>query len=273
MVQHLDWCYVHLRRFYWTQLSGVSGFDTSTMILSNPTQSSFTGFSSTITTPSVTTQEDYNQWLVTALQALESGLEATISAEPMLYGTSLPSTGDNGTFFLKTDDDTLYVRYDSNWLPVTPEQDIATDPAVVALQNADTATSSAISSIESDIAALQAAVAGNDTDITALQGQPHHTYTVGTGTATSNPAGIYLTDEGGTTTGVTISGAGDLAVTDGATGITLDISAAESRIGAIEGDYLTSTDKQHLKLISLLSRQPSQTTQRHSATSVLCRQM
>jgi len=232
----------------WSQISGVNGFNTSTLILSNNTQAAFTGFGSTITSPTVTTQEDYNQWLVEALQELETDLQAVISAEPMEYGTTLPSTGDNGDFFLKTDENTLYVRYDANWLPVTPEQNIATDPAVVALQNADTATSNTISTIESDITALQGAVSSNDTDITALQAQPHHTYTVGTGTATSNPtAGIYLVDEGGTTTGLTINGSGNLAVTDGASGITIDITAAESRITTIEGDYLTSADKTELE--------------------------
>lgn len=232
----------------WSQISGVNGFNTSTLILSNPTQTSFTGFGSTITAPTVTSQEDYNQWLVEALVELETSLEAVIAAEPMEYGTSLPSTGNNGDFFLKTDENTLYVRYNSNWLPVTPEQNIATDPAVVALQNADTATGNTILTIESDITTLQAAVSSNDTDITALQAQPHHTYTVGTGTSTSNTTpGIYLVDEGGTTTGLTINGSGDVGVTDGASGITIDITAAESRITAIEGNYLTSTDRTQLE--------------------------
>ena len=94
----------------WSQISGVNGFNTSTLILSNETQAAFTGFGSIITSPTVTTQEDYNQWLVEALQELETDLEAVISAEPMEYGTTLPSTGDNGEFFLKTDENTLYVR-------------------------------------------------------------------------------------------------------------------------------------------------------------------
>ena len=235
----------------WTQISGVSGFDTSTLLLSNPTQTSFTGFSTTIPAPSVTTQEDYNQWLVTALQALETDLEACISAEPMQYGTSLPSTGNDGSFFLKTDENTLYVSYNSNWLPVTPDQNIATDPAVVALQNADTATDSAISTIEGDITTLQAAVASNDTDITALQAQPHHTYTIGTTTGTGQgdgfTPGIHLVDEAGVATSVNISGVGDVAIIEGANGITIGIAPAEARIAAIETDYLTSTDKAALE--------------------------
>lgn len=228
----------------WTQISGVSGFDTSTLVLSNPTQSSFTGFSNTITSPTVTTQEEYNQWLITALQSLETNLEATISAEPIQYGTDLPITSDDGRFFLKTDENRLYVRYSNNWLPVTPEQDITTDPAVVALQNSDLTTISAINNIESDIAALQLAIDGNDAEITALQAQPHHTYTIGTATATGNTtAGVYIADETNASTGVTITGTGNVGITDNTDGITIDISAAELRINNIETDYLTSTDK------------------------------
>ena len=232
----------------WTQISDVAGVDTSTLVLSNPTQSSFTGFSDTITAPTVVTQEDYNQWLVTALQTLETNLEATISAEPMQYGTMMPSTGDDGTFFLKTDENELYVRYSNNWLPVSPAQDISTDSAIAALQNANTTTSSSISSIENDIAALQLAVSGNDTDITALQAQPHHTYTIGTASTTSNSnTGIYIVDETNASTGVAISGAGNVEVADDANGITINISAAEQRISEIEADYLTSADKTSLE--------------------------
>jgi len=232
----------------WTQISDVAGVDTSTLVLSNPTQSSFTGFNNTITAPTVVTQEDYNQWLVTALQTLETNLEATISAEPMQYGTMMPSTGDNGAFFLKTDENELYVRYNNNWLPVSPAQDISTDSAIAALQNADTVTSNAISSIENDIAALQLAVSENDTDITALQAQPHHTYTIGTASTTSNSnTGIYIVDEANASTGVAISGAGNVEVTDDANGITINISAAEQRISEIESDYLTSADKTSLE--------------------------
>ncbi len=232
----------------WTQISDVAGVDTSTLVLSNPTQSSFTGFSNTITAPTVVTQEDYNQWLVTALQTLETNLEATISAEPMQYGTMMPSTGDDGTFFLKTDENELYVRYSNNWLPVSPAQDISTDSAIAALQNANTTTSSSISSIENDIAALQLAVSGNDTDITALQAQPHHTYTIGTASTTSNSnTGIYIVDETNASTGVAISGAGNVEVADDANGITINISAAEQRISEIEADYLTSADKTSLE--------------------------
>ena len=218
------------------------------MVLSTPTQATFTGFSGTITAPSVVTQEDYNQWLITALQSLETNLEATISAEPMQYGTTLPSSGDDGAFFLKTDESELYVRYNNNWLPVSPAQDISTDTAIAALQNADTATSNAISSIESDIAALQSAVSGNDTDITALQAQPHHTYTIGNATATSNTnPGVYIIDEANVSTGVLFNGAGDVSITDDANGITIDIAAAELRISNIETDYLTSVDKTSLE--------------------------
>ena len=232
----------------WTQISDVAGVDTSTLVLSNPTQSSFTGFSDTITAPTVVTQEDYNQWLVTALQTLETNLEATISAEPMQYGTMMPSTGDDGTFFLKTDENELYVRYSNNWLPVSPAQDISTDSAIAALQNANTTTSSSISSIENDIAALQLAVSGNDTDITALQAQPHHTYTIGTASTTGNSnTGIYIVDETNASTGVAISGAGNVEVADDANGITINISAAEQRISEIEADYLTSADKTSLE--------------------------
>ena len=232
----------------WTQISDVAGVDTSTLVLSNPTQSSFTGFSNTITAPTVVTQEDYNQWLVTALQTLETNLEATISAEPMQYGTMMPSTGDDGTFFLKTDENELYVRYSNNWLPVSPAQDISTDSAIAALQNANTTTSSSISSIENDIAALQLAVSGNDTDITALQAQPHHTYTIGTASTTGNSnTGIYIVDETNASTGVAISGAGNVEVADDANGITINISAAEQRISEIEADYLTSADKTSLE--------------------------
>jgi len=212
----------------WTQITEVTGVDTSTLVLSTPTQTSFSGFGGTITDPTVVTQEDYNQWLVTALKALETNLEATISADPMQYGTTLPTSGVNGAFFLKTDENVLYVRYNNNWLQVSPDQDITLDPAITALQNADTATSSAISSIESDIAALQTAVSGNDTDITALQAQPHHTYTIGTGTATSNTStGIYIVDEANTSTGVAISGTGNVGISEDANGITIDIASAE----------------------------------------------
>ena len=232
----------------WTQITEVTGVDTSTLILSAPTTTSFTGFSGTITEPTAVTQEDYNQWLITALKALEANLEATISADPMQYGTTLPSTGANGAFFLKTDESVLYVRYNNNWLQVSPDQDISVDPVITALQNADSAASSSISSIESDIAALQAAVSGNDTDIAALQAQPHHTYTIGTATATGNTTtGVYIVDEANVSTGVTISGAGNVGVNEDADGITIDIAAAEQRIAGIETDYLTSTDKAALE--------------------------
>jgi len=232
----------------WTQITEVTGVDTSTLVLSTPTQTSFTGFSGTITEPTAVTQEDYNQWLITALKALETNLEATISAEPMQYGTTLPSSGVNGAFFLKTDESVLYVRYNNNWLQVSPDQDISLDPVITALQNSDTATSNSISSIESDIAALQTAVSGNDSDITALQAQPHHTYTIGTATATGNtPTGVYIVDEANTSSGVAISGVGNVGISEDANGISIDIAAAEQRISGIETDYLTSADKAALE--------------------------
>ena len=142
----------------------------------------------------------------------------------------------------------LYVRYNNNWLQVSPDQDISLDPVITALQNSDTATSSSISSIESDIAALQTAVSGNDSDITALQAQPHHTYTIGTATATGNtPTGVYIVDEANTSTGVAISGVGNVGISEDANGISIDIAAAEQRITDIEGDYLTSADKTALE--------------------------
>ena len=235
----------------WTQISGASGFTTATLQLTNPTQAAFTGFGSTITPPSLTTQEDYNQWLITALQELETSLEATISAEPMLYGTSFPATANEGAFLLRTDENRLYVGYDGSWQPTTPDPDISTDPAITALESATDENATDIYYLDMSLATLQMAVYGNDQDIAALQAQPHHTYTLGTATATGQgdgfTPGIHLVDENGTSTGLNISGAGDVAIIEGANGITIGIAPAEARIQAIEDDYLTSSDKTSLE--------------------------
>ena len=228
----------------WTIVSTSSGISTATLALSNPTTEAFSGISDTLPDPVVSTQEDYNLWLVEALKALEAGLESNQSAEPLDMGTSLPESGTDGDFFYKTNNNTLYVWNDGSWHKAVPNPNLNNQQVIIDMKAVDTA-------LEAEIDALQVDVAAAQGDITALQGQPHHTYTIGTSTATGQgdgfTPGIYMVDEGGTATGLTVTGVGAIAVADGANGITIAAASIESTLSTIQADYLTSLDKTELQ--------------------------
>ena len=67
----------------WEQVTAPTGFSTSTLYLANPTVASFVNSGSTLPTPNITTQEDYNVYLFTALRALENAVEGVEAHQPV----------------------------------------------------------------------------------------------------------------------------------------------------------------------------------------------
>ena len=119
----------------WDQISGVNGFSTSSLQLSSGTTASLVGQGAILPAVSVSTQENYNQWLYQALVALETDLEDINSADPFLFGTALPTYTKAGIFFLDTNTLEVYVSYNNGWILVKPDQDISQDASVISLQN------------------------------------------------------------------------------------------------------------------------------------------
>lgn len=228
----------------WVAITSTAAFSTATLQLANPTTSAFGAANTIITEPVGNTQEDYNTWVYAAVMELEAAIEATTSAEPLAMGTSLPTTGTDGDFFYKTNNNTLFVYNNGSYHKAVPNQDIGNDSNVIALQDKDVV-------IEADIAALESDVSGIQTSVTALQAQPHHTYTLGTATAQSQgdgfTPGIWLVDDEDTATGLNISGVGSVAIIEGANGITIGIADTETALATVVSDYLTSTDKTELE--------------------------
>ena len=222
----------------WLQVTAPTGFSTANLPLSNPTTATFTNAGNTLPAMNGQTQEDYNQWLYSALTTLESGHEATAS---MAQGTTLPSSGDDGELFYKTDTHTLYVCENNNFYPATPYPDISNDVSINALENKD-------SSQDVTIAALESEVDGLTADVGNLQARPANTYTLGTagqqGGGDGFTPGIWLKEANGALTGVNISGAGAIAVAEGQAGITIAAAAIETSIAALEADHVCQTELQ-----------------------------
>ena len=222
----------------WLQVTAPTGFSTANLPLSNPTTATFTGSGSILpTTVEVTTQEDYNQWVYNALTSLETGAET--SAAPIAQGTTLPSSGEDGEFFYKTDTHTLYVCEHNNFYPATPYPDISNDANITALQTKD-------SNQDLSISALEQEVDGLTSDVGELQNKPSNTYTLGTsaqqGGGDGFTPGIWLKESKGALSGVNINGAGAIAVAEGQNGITIAAAAIESALAAIEADYVIHTE-------------------------------
>ena len=134
----------------------------------------------------------------------------------------------------------LYIYSGPAWETVTPLPDV-TVADVNAVQ----------SNLDAHIVTHQADITSIEQDIHALQQEDHHIYTLGTGLAMGAgdgvTPGIYLKDDEGTATGLTINGAGAIAVAEGQFGITIAAAAIENSLAAIESDYLTSADKTELE--------------------------
>ena len=78
----------------WDQVTAPTGFSTSTLYLSNPTTTSFDSTGNTLpAAATVSTQEDYNQFLYLALKALETAVEGVTEHQPVPVGSSNPASG------------------------------------------------------------------------------------------------------------------------------------------------------------------------------------
>ena len=215
----------------WTIVSTAAGVSTASLPLSNPTTEAFTINGSTLPPISVATQENYNQWLFAALTALEAGLEANASAEPLDMGATNPATASDGDFFYNTTSNTLLVYSGGTWYPAAPYPDISGDAAITALEAADTGLSNDIQAVQTNL----------DNAVATLQSLPHLTYSVSSAT-TATGVDLVLTDSTTATTSVGFTGLNGLVVLKNGDDINIDAGSLQSAITAIQADYLKASD-------------------------------
>ena len=221
----------------WDQVTAPTGFSTSTLYLSNPTTTSFDSTGNTLpAAATVSTQEDYNQFLYLALKALETAVEGVTEHQPVPVGSSNPASGDTGDLFFNTSNNTTYIWEDGGWHRIVPTPNLDNYAVIQALQQAD-------ADATTDRQDLQ-------NQISTLQNQPLKTYSLDS-TNTTDGVSIDLVDNSNTTYAVELSGTNGIDVNYANGDIEIDGSTIGARLDAIEADYLTASSITNLTLTQL----------------------
>lgn len=224
----------------WSIVGGTSAYSTTTLPLSNPTTNAFSTSAGIVSDPTnLVTQENYNTWSYQAINALEAAVLTLPTEVPNANtsGPNAPANPDENDLWFDTFTKELKIYREGEWVPVSA----ITDAEFNALKN----------TIDSNDSARQNDISAINIAITALESQDNHSYTIGTATKQLegegiNP-GIWLKDEKGRSTGLSITGDGSVNVSEDQHEIVISAQAIESAIDAIERDYLTSLDKSELQ--------------------------
>jgi len=222
----------------WTIVGGAAAVSTATLPLSNPTTDTFsTNRPFLPDTNGLVTQEHYNTWVYNALEGLEDEIDAIDPVVPLYKGTVPPV--EDLDFWYDTQNLRLLVKYDGAYVPTA-----------IPLSNDD--DFQALSTKVASNYSIQGGLIGTlQQQLSTLQSLPHHTYEVTTdkNINVSKPAevGIYVGNDKHEFTGVSVKGVNGTSITTSVNELTIDTSELSTKVDAIQGDYLTSVDKQSLE--------------------------
>ena len=220
----------------WLLISSQS-INTMTLPLANPTDEASVNARVLPDSSGLTSQADFNQWLVTALQELDSNLGG--NAEIYVSSAS-PSNPQEADLWYSTDTLELFVRYNNFWVPSSLP--LVSDPNFISL-------SSAVSALDSE---LTARIDAANSRLSTLEQEPHKSYTLGIDNA---QLGIKLTDEEGLVNNVSMQGAGGILVANVGGVLTYDGSSLQSSITNIESTYTTPAQRTALEQADQLQQQ------------------
>ena len=212
----------------WSLVTSNAGASTATLMLDDPTRSSFNDNRPYLPDSSgLLTQKDYNIWIHSALEELESEIKANAGQFQVYMSDTPPTDVEDGDLWYNTNKLQTLIRYDGAW--VASAIPLVLDDTFVALTQ----------TVEANKAAADAGLADAIHQIEQLAARPERRFALGYDV---NENAIQLTDSKGVPHNIQLMGQHGINVDVTSTGINFDASALSNQLSALQQTVAESAD-------------------------------
>ena len=212
----------------WSLVTSNAGASTATLMLDDPTRSGFNDNRPFLPDSSgLLTQKDYNIWIHSALEGLETEIESNAGQFQVYMSDTPPTDVEEGDLWYNTNKLQTLIRYDGAW--VASAIPLVLDDTFVALTQ----------TVEANKATAAAGLANAIHQIEQLGARPERVFGLHYDV---NENAIQLSDSKGTPHSIELQGQHGVNVEVTPTGIKFDASALSSQLSALQQTVAESAD-------------------------------